>query len=605
MSISTRILILLLTAVFLSPHTAEAGVFSNSIFNNAGVVSTTSPRALTIFQKNLGAPNPVRWARQLPGTINPEKFLSSSDWQSTRADILQTYGNNANVNQYLEYQEYLFRRAIRTNNIASSRSLDVKGNLAESLMDDFYTKDGWEILDGKRGRNGIDGLYVKRTKNGVIKDVIVADAKSGTSPLKKTKHGKQLSPEWIDYNLGELLAEAEQEYLRKPLPETAHRIANIKQIMKIPVKRARVFQMMVLEQKGNKIVYRFQNLDVNKNPIEKPMFVNMNAPNSGKALEMYNKIFSDLEKHISIYNPKGAKWLVNRIQKAFQKGTIKSDSDLYRFIKREIPDPKLAAAVAQELGMKPPRGSLAGVIGEKIRNNSGRVLSTTSIVGFIIARDAMKNGISLETFKSAGFAFGMGLTVDYMINKGVRWVSRKMAERILVQSAAEDISSSSVETLTERLIPTVGKRVGIGLQTAFFLWEICQPIYDYNKGNITQSNMFIKVTSRAMIFWFILDAAEAGGAIGGLISGGNPVGAIIGGVIGVVFGGVVGGFFDGGIDNYIANEYQKNLLYEARHLANWETENNRMRLEKTIRDLEEKSKRLHDEAWHGLLPTTN
>ena len=217
MSILNRILILLLAAFFLLPHVAEAGIFSDSIPNSAGVMSASSPRSSVIFQRNLGAPNPVRWARQLPGTVNPEKFLSSSAWQTTRADILRTYGNNTEVNQYLEDQEFLFRKAIRINNIASSRSLDVKGNLAESLMDDFYSKDGWEILDGKRGRNGIDGLYVKRTKNGVIKDVIVVDAKSGTSHLKMTEHGMQLSPEWIDYNLGELLAKAEQEFLRNPL----------------------------------------------------------------------------------------------------------------------------------------------------------------------------------------------------------------------------------------------------------------------------------------------------------------------------------------------------------------------------------------------------
>lgn len=81
-------------------------------------------------------------------------------------------------------------------------------------MHKFYTNTGWEQIEGEVGRNGIDGLYLKR-KQGVIREVLVAESKWNKSRLGRSgenKLVKQMSQEWV---LGTM--ERLQKY--KPLPE--------------------------------------------------------------------------------------------------------------------------------------------------------------------------------------------------------------------------------------------------------------------------------------------------------------------------------------------------------------------------------------------------
>ena len=609
MKTSIKILIFFLMVVVYS-SVAYAGIFSNSLRTGVGTTSVNAPSASAIFQKHIGAANPVRWARQLPGTANTEAFLSSRAWQATRADFLRTYGNNAQINQYLNYQEYLFRRAIRINNKAHFRSLDIKGNLAESLMDDFYVKDGWEIIDGKRGRNGFDGLYVRRNKNGTITDWIATDAKSGASKLNMTSRGMQLSQEWVDGNLKDLLAMAEDEYRKAPSAATKQRIADLKQIMKTSGRRPRVFTMK-LENNGGKIQYRIENIGVDGNPVGKPMFVDMNATNSGAMLRMERAIYSNLEKHISVYDPKGAATLVKKIQRAFKKGTIKSDSDLYRFIKREIPDKKLAMAVAQELGEKPPRGSLAGVIGRHISKNSGMILSATVVAGFIIAHDAMRDGITSETFLKAGLVstgtLAVGIALDYTMNFVVTHTS-KYAAKYMLERTGKKVTEKAVAKLAEKVAPTIGRTIGGGLQIAFALYFVGDTIYNYNQGYITQTDMWVNVgivaltTAGTVFFTCTSGGAKVGAVIGSLF---GPAGTAAGGAIGTGIGiaiGVVGGIATGGYTWYVENKRQENLLYETRLRANWETEHNRRCLQDTISDLKKKSEQMRNDSWSRLLP---
>ena len=72
------------------------------------------------------------------------------------------------------------------------------GQIGESVMTKFFTASGWKQIPGEVGRNGIDGLFVKRDKNGNIIDVIFAESKYNTSRLKLTKaDGQQMSKKWL------------------------------------------------------------------------------------------------------------------------------------------------------------------------------------------------------------------------------------------------------------------------------------------------------------------------------------------------------------------------------------------------------------------------
>lgn len=454
---------LMLLTSSIHPLSAAEGVFLSAISVRNGTNSSTGTRltSIDVFQKNLGASTPVQWARQLPATANAERFFASAAWQNTRNDILGIYGNKVQVNQYLDYQEYLFLKQIRINNIASSRSLNIKGNVAETIMDDFYLKDGWERIDGKRGRNGFDGLYVKRTPKGEIYDWIAADAKSGNSKLNNTLRGKQLSPEWTKANLKDLLESAKMDYKKTPTDANFKRVQDLEQILKLKGRSPRVFSMKI-EQINGKVQVVFRNIDVNGKTIGRPMLVDMQA---GKASRIQHKIYNSFKKHIAVYDSKNASSLVGKIEMGFKKGKIKNDSDLYRVIKRNIPDKRLADAIVQELGETPPRGSLAKVVGKQICSKPTLIHagSAAVIAGFIVTKDLFSNGLSSDTFVRAGMTFtaivGTGVILDATIPTAIKKTSQILARHSL-SLAGRKASEQAVSRMADKIALSLGKGGG-------------------------------------------------------------------------------------------------------------------------------------------------
>jgi hypothetical protein len=111
----------------------------------------------------------------------------------------------------------------------------VNGYSSECLMHEFYTSTGWKQIEGEIGRNGIDGLYYK-TKNGQIREVLVAESKWNTSRLGrsgKNKLIKQMSQTWVLRTMDKL-----QKH--KPLPE----YNTIKRFIENDQYRARLFKVI-------------------------------------------------------------------------------------------------------------------------------------------------------------------------------------------------------------------------------------------------------------------------------------------------------------------------------------------------------------------------
>jgi len=82
-----------------------------------------------------------------------------------------------------------------TMNVATSNH--AVGAINENLMARYFQSTGWTKIEGEVGRNGIDGLFIKRNKNGQIIDILVAESKYNKSGLQHTKNGKQMSNEWV------------------------------------------------------------------------------------------------------------------------------------------------------------------------------------------------------------------------------------------------------------------------------------------------------------------------------------------------------------------------------------------------------------------------
>ena len=157
----------------------------------------------------------------------------------------------------------------------------VNGYSSECMMHEFYTSTGWKQIEGEIGRNGIDGLYYK-TKNGQIREVLVAESKWNTSRLGrsgKNKLIKQMSQAWV-------LRTMEKLQRHKPLPE----YLTIKKLIENDQYRARLFKVIpkgsdsiqidiyTLKNKGQHEFYTFVerkldliNLKIPKNSFERKM----------------------------------------------------------------------------------------------------------------------------------------------------------------------------------------------------------------------------------------------------------------------------------------------------------------------------------------------
>ena len=142
-----------------------------------------------------------------------------------------------------------------TENQIQGRLNIVNGSSAECVMHKFYTDTGWIRIEGEVGRNGIDGLYLKK-KNGVISEVLIAESKWNKSRLGKSgknKLIKQMSKNWVLRTLRRL-----QKY--KPLPE----YTTIKKLVQQDQYRAILFRMF--PRSNNKVqiqIYKIKNKGFN------------------------------------------------------------------------------------------------------------------------------------------------------------------------------------------------------------------------------------------------------------------------------------------------------------------------------------------------------
>jgi hypothetical protein len=133
----------------------------------------------------------------------------------------------------------------------------VNGGATECMMDTFFLyQSNWQKIEGERGVNGIDGLYIKQ-ENDHIRAVLVAESKYNHARLGTTKKGsvKQMSKAWILQKLQDA----------KPHnPDVAHFYEIIDMVLH-DVYRARLFHLKPL--KGNKLkitLYDIKNRNDNR-----------------------------------------------------------------------------------------------------------------------------------------------------------------------------------------------------------------------------------------------------------------------------------------------------------------------------------------------------
>jgi len=141
---------------------------------------------------------------------------------------------NKVILSFLLFLSLSIARDIPRDSLIQGRLNIVNGASAECVMHQFYTQSGWVQVKGEIGRSGIDGLYYKK-KNGVIKDVLVAESKWNTSRLGrsgKNKAVKQMSQEWVLRTMNKLI---------KKMPSKTY--TTLKRFIENNQYRARLFRL--------------------------------------------------------------------------------------------------------------------------------------------------------------------------------------------------------------------------------------------------------------------------------------------------------------------------------------------------------------------------
>ena len=182
---------------------------------------------------------------------------------------------------------------LNTSKISVKHIDNIVGKINESVMVNFFEKNGWKRLKGEVGRNGIDGLFIKTDKNGHIIDVLIVEAKYNTSNLGKTNFGKQMSKDWLLHKIEELkkaypnikeYSEIE-DFIRKNNYRAIIWNMNIKNNkMKITLKK--------VHQKGT------SNVSIN---IDKRILVDMENPHNSFERELISCYKEELNKVGTIY----------------------------------------------------------------------------------------------------------------------------------------------------------------------------------------------------------------------------------------------------------------------------------------------------------------
>ena len=106
------------------------------------------------------------------------------------------------------------------------------GAIAEYISIAIYKKNGYSLLDTEVGRIGVDGLFVKRDKNGRIKNVVFSEVKYGTAKLSTIEKGsiQQMSNKWKLSVLNRKISQLEK--ISNPSPKEQKLLNELKSIKK-------------------------------------------------------------------------------------------------------------------------------------------------------------------------------------------------------------------------------------------------------------------------------------------------------------------------------------------------------------------------------------
>lgn len=531
--------------------------------------TSASPTVIqnTLFKEQFGAASPARAIQAMRGTANADAIISSRSWQKYGQGMVSFFGDSVEAERRLAHSKTQVRVAAKSNNVAFTKGLHVKGDLSEILMDDFYEKDGWEKLEGKRGRQGFDGLYVKRDAHGRIKEWMPVDAKSGSAKLGDTKRGRQMSPEWIKGNREDLIALAEGDYAKNPTPENKARLDDLKSLSEKKMRKPRIFNTKI-EVTGGKSCFVMRQMDVDGNVLSTAPPVDMQLARGNKYRK---KVLAATKDALKVNRISASDDITRKLDAAMKKGIITSDSDFHRFLQTNINNSPFRESIARKHGYS--------LHGQTMPMEGGRWKKMVDIAG---------NFMDSKWVRGASVAFD---PAGYAVESSAKYAGSYVARHVYGSATSQAAKQAALRYTAQ--FAQIGMA---GVEVVASAWTLADAYNRYNAGEITQTAFMVEGSAAVVAGagGLFFTCTEWGAGIGTAIcpGAGSFAGAVVGAGIGAVcaVGVVAYNWWEG-------SERQELAELEARLRAEADANHEKEQQEKFYRDLQEQARLQQERGW--------
>ena len=428
-------------------------------------------------------------------------------------------------------------------NKAGAYTKKVTGNVGESFMDDYYGTQGWEKLNGQVGVTGIDGLYVQRDADGVIRKVLVSESKSGTSSLGQTENGPQMSHQWVQKKIQELAVQRENilNQLQKT-DITPQRTAQLREeLAALPSEkdlaalkrftenseayRRRMFHSEVSEGALRITISDIAEMagSIETKPVDgrariekgreylnakEPREISLRgeAPLKGEELRIYENYFKALEQELEPYmGQPAARNTVEALKERYKNKVTSNTSEQYRFLKEEI-DKHLAQAYQTAKTPVDKMLAKARLLNFRLSNRIPPNLRAT-------ANAAIVAGL----FSSAGHAWSV-----YAGGEGLLEAASAIGKDASLAGSSMYVSEALIQRVNNTTIISAATKGALGVGIATFIFDETNHIYSLAQGDI-DSDQFVTETAKSSAKALISGTA----AYGAVLMGASPGGPIV------------------------------------------------------------------------------
>lgn len=475
------------------PYGIFGGMIGGAVVSKYDLTSKPDITPGRIFKKELGTTSPYRDTFGNSRSFSPEKYFSSEKWIKAEKELLKKYGDNQRTRSYIKYQKYLYAKHYRIETHARAKYSKVIGDVSEKMMDNFYRRGGWEKIHSQIGTQGIDGLYVKRDRNGVIRDVIVAESKAESSKIGTTKkHGTQTSKTYNAHNIKRVITQINTQL--KTAQSTGDKV-NIRNL-KAQLKDLKTIEKFIKNDSYRRQLFHYSS----KFPYVEISITNihskgqMDAIPDTKPQRTLKILIKDVEtgkfggytkQHAAAFrqslienglSPERSDRLINKLNKKIESGQLKTGRDQAQYINRQLrAEQTLQDRSTSKLGNPPQKTSLP-----KLRQHAfgyGSAVGMGAAIGGItsaIMQYAIMGKVDWKQ-TSQGSVAGGGFTVASKFSeRGTTVLFNKMGNSKLIQNSVGKMVTTNFFKTAGRYAPFgVGAVLTIGFSA-----------YSYQSGRL-------------------------------------------------------------------------------------------------------------------------